>query len=265
MTEILWRCALSYVLGMPTEVRRQDTLEQTADYPSSLNNTINSLRDSLPVAPKVPILTQMQDVLIAEDTIIASMAEKLESLAVHYDNMAGALKESEAGEAFSEEDLQGEGVVLQPRPRLTILLAMNRDTDELPIIMSELDESATEIETRLCVIVLLYPSSANLHQETTHHISHVIPRRPRPLAPRSQRPRRTGRHHERNAPHPRQRRDQMRRISHLPPTTPRNARPPPRALRPLPNCLQQTRPRNCAAAAVSGGSREHCQGHDGPT
>ena len=35
------------------------------------------------------------------------MASHLESLASHYDQMAGALRESEAGEVFSEEDLQG--------------------------------------------------------------------------------------------------------------------------------------------------------------
>lgn len=86
----------------------EDILNQTADYHSSLNATIASLRDSLPAPPQIPILTQMQDVLIAQDTIIASMAEKLESLAVHYGQMAGALKETEeTGEGFSEEDMQG--------------------------------------------------------------------------------------------------------------------------------------------------------------
>jgi autophagy-related protein 17 len=86
----------------------EDVLNQTADYPSSLDATINSLRDSLPLPPQVPILTQMQDVLVAQDTIITSMAEKLESLAVHYGQMAGALKETEeTGEGFGEEDMQG--------------------------------------------------------------------------------------------------------------------------------------------------------------
>jgi autophagy-related protein 17 len=48
----------------------------------------------------------MQDILIAEDTVIASMAERLESLAGHYDGMAAALKDSEAGEVFADEDLE---------------------------------------------------------------------------------------------------------------------------------------------------------------
>lgn len=72
----------------------------------------------------------MQNTLTAQEANIASMAGLLESLASHYDQMAGALKESEAGEAFSEEDLQN----------------MNRDTEELPAIMSELEENAKAIE-----------------------------------------------------------------------------------------------------------------------
>jgi len=36
------------------------------------------------------------------------MARHLESLTAHYDQMAAALKGSEAGEAFSEGDLLGE-------------------------------------------------------------------------------------------------------------------------------------------------------------
>lgn len=39
--------------------------------------------------------------------VSTDMAGHLESLAGHYDQMAGALKESEAGEQFAEEDLQG--------------------------------------------------------------------------------------------------------------------------------------------------------------
>ena len=37
-----------------------------------------------------------------------SMASVLENLAGHYENMATALKESENGEAFTEEELFGE-------------------------------------------------------------------------------------------------------------------------------------------------------------
>ncbi|KAJ7931431.1 hypothetical protein B0H13DRAFT_1857841 [Mycena leptocephala] len=50
----------------------------------------------------------MDKLLTAQDGTITVMARHLESLAAHYDQMAGALNESEAGEAFSEEDLQDE-------------------------------------------------------------------------------------------------------------------------------------------------------------
>jgi hypothetical protein len=56
-------------------------------------------------------LPGIEKILASQDTLITSMAGHLESLAAHYDQMAGALRESEAGEAFSEEDLQGWCVV----------------------------------------------------------------------------------------------------------------------------------------------------------
>lgn len=106
-------------------------LSKTDDFPETLSRTIASIHDSLPESdPGAPILTLMQNTLTAQEANIASMAGLLESLASHYDQMAGALKESEAGEAFSEEDLQN----------------MNRDTEELPAIMSELEENAKAIE-----------------------------------------------------------------------------------------------------------------------
>ncbi|TFK27121.1 hypothetical protein FA15DRAFT_666617 [Coprinopsis marcescibilis] len=110
--------------------RLEGIINQTHGYPSSLRRTIENLRESLPGVPEVSALTRMQEAVVVQDNIVASMAEKLESLAGHYDQMAGALKDSEAGEGFSEEDLQ----------------AMNRDTEELPIIMGELDEAEKQID-----------------------------------------------------------------------------------------------------------------------
>ena len=49
------------------------------------------------------------------------MAQHLESLTSHYDQMAGALKDHEAGEEFGEEDLQGMYVLQVIRPLLTPL------------------------------------------------------------------------------------------------------------------------------------------------
>ncbi|KAJ6494746.1 autophagy-related protein 17 [Mycena vitilis] len=103
-----------------------DILNKTDEYPETLNTTTTAIREALPDVPPLPA---MEKLLNTQDGTITVMARHLESLAAHYDQMAGALHESEAGEAFSEEDLQ----------------AMNRDTEELPSIMNELEESLTSI------------------------------------------------------------------------------------------------------------------------
>ncbi|EGN98873.1 hypothetical protein SERLA73DRAFT_168466 [Serpula lacrymans var. lacrymans S7.3] len=104
-----------------------DVLASTYDYPETLLNTVSSIRESLPESSALP---SIRDIIISQEKISTQMASHLESLAAHYDQMAGALRESEAGESFSEEDLQD----------------MNRDTNELPSIMSELEESMKSIE-----------------------------------------------------------------------------------------------------------------------
>jgi autophagy-related protein 17 len=82
----------------------QDILSKTDEYPETLNTTTTTIRESLPDVPPLPAMDKL---LTAQDGTITVMARHLESLAAHYDQMAGALNESEAGEAFSEEDLQG--------------------------------------------------------------------------------------------------------------------------------------------------------------
>jgi autophagy-related protein 17 len=76
------------------------------------------------------------------------MARHLESLAAHYDQMASALRESEAGEEYAEDDLYGECSVpnLRWSSGSNRNLAMNRDTNELPSIISELEASCNAIE-----------------------------------------------------------------------------------------------------------------------
>ena len=44
--------------------------------------------------------------MTAQEQLVTSMAGLLENLANHYDGMASALKDTENGEVFSEEDLQ---------------------------------------------------------------------------------------------------------------------------------------------------------------
>jgi len=58
-----------------------------------------------------------------------NMARHLEGLAEHYDKMTEALHESEAGEEFSEEDIQD----------------MNRDAEELPKIIQEIEEDIASV------------------------------------------------------------------------------------------------------------------------
>ena len=52
------------------------------------------------------MLKRIQDAVIAQETNVTAMAGVLENLASHYDNMAGALRETEKGEVFGDEDLQ---------------------------------------------------------------------------------------------------------------------------------------------------------------
>ncbi|KAF7316900.1 Rab guanyl-nucleotide exchange factor [Mycena chlorophos] len=100
--------------------------DKTDDYPETLKNTTNSIRETLPHIPSLPSIDTL---LLAQDDTITMMARHLESLAAHYEQMADALHETEAGEAFGEEDLQ----------------AMNRDTAELPAIIGELEEGLASI------------------------------------------------------------------------------------------------------------------------
>ncbi|KAF7312338.1 Kinase activator [Mycena indigotica] len=107
-----------------------DILSQTDEYPEILQRTTSNITERLPDMSTLPAIDTL---LSTKDNTITAMARHLESLAAHYDQMAGALNEAEDGEAFGEEDLQ----------------AMNRDTEELPSIISELEESlASIISTR---------------------------------------------------------------------------------------------------------------------
>ncbi|KAF8223109.1 hypothetical protein L208DRAFT_1370346 [Tricholoma matsutake] len=105
-------------------------LSKTDEYPETLVKTVSSIRDTLPELPTPPAVF-VEETLAAQDKASTSMAAHLESLASHYDQMATALRESEAGEEFSDEDIHD----------------MNRDTNELPLIMAELEEAADIIES----------------------------------------------------------------------------------------------------------------------
>ncbi|KAE9401499.1 hypothetical protein BT96DRAFT_964986 [Gymnopus androsaceus JB14] len=104
----------------------EDSMSRTDDYPEKLTTAINAIREYLPETMPPPSIEQL---ITSQDAAKVGMAGHLESLAAHYDQMVNALRESEAGDAFSEDDLQD----------------MNRDTEELPSILTELEENLSSV------------------------------------------------------------------------------------------------------------------------
>jgi autophagy-related protein 17 len=99
----------------------------TQHFTPTLNERISDIENSLPTDAQS---SNIIDMITSQESTSTVMAQHLESLAQHYDQMASALHDSEAGEDFGEEDLQ----------------AMNRDTEELPAIMAELEDNISTIE-----------------------------------------------------------------------------------------------------------------------
>ena len=113
-------------------------------YPDTLTSAVTSIRDSLPTSLGFP---SIQPIVSTQEITTTAMAKHLESLASHFEQMESTLNDCEAGEELSEEDLRGMDI------RLTISFVityhdpeMNRDTDELPAIMAELEESVNVIQ-----------------------------------------------------------------------------------------------------------------------
>lgn len=84
----------------------QDIMSATYDYPETLLTTVSSIRESLPASSNAPP-PPIEAFLASQEKTTNAMARHLESLASHYDQMAGALHDSEAGIAYSEEEMQG--------------------------------------------------------------------------------------------------------------------------------------------------------------
>ena len=122
-------------------------MSTTYDYPETLSTTVSSIRDSLPVSNAPP---PIESLLVSQERTTTVMARHLESLASHYDQMANALHDSEAGIFHSEEEMQGRctmdpSVIIRGHTN-TNFVAMHRDTDELPAIMAELEEHVHSIQ-----------------------------------------------------------------------------------------------------------------------
>lgn len=80
---------------------------------------------------------------MAQEEKAHGMAVVLEILAKHYDNMAEILKDTENGEVLADDEWQGMFLKLKVEVNLIASpVAISRDTEELPVIMAELQESA---------------------------------------------------------------------------------------------------------------------------
>jgi autophagy-related protein 17 len=82
----------------------QDSLAVTTSYTATLQDTLRAIREALP--PDKPAV-DVRKILSTQGHWTTEMAHRLESLAEHFEKMEDALKDSEAGETFSEGDIHG--------------------------------------------------------------------------------------------------------------------------------------------------------------
>lgn len=86
------------------------------DHPEILALAIEAIRASLPeLSPETSLVLCIQNTLLAQDAVAATMGSLLESLASHYEQMYTALKETEDGEPFDDEDLLRAMFCLKPK------------------------------------------------------------------------------------------------------------------------------------------------------
>jgi autophagy-related protein 17 len=76
----------------------------TASYTATLHETLRAIRDALP--PDKPAV-DVQNILSTQAHWTTEMAHQLVGLAEHFEKMEDALKDSEAGEQFGDDDIQG--------------------------------------------------------------------------------------------------------------------------------------------------------------
>ncbi len=80
-----------------------DVLEQTTDFPIVLRNTIDAIENALPQDTMPVVYADLE----RQEQTVSEMAKHLESLAQHFDQMSSALQDTERGEDFAEQDIQG--------------------------------------------------------------------------------------------------------------------------------------------------------------
>ncbi|XP_006459322.1 hypothetical protein AGABI2DRAFT_184045 [Agaricus bisporus var. bisporus H97] len=132
-----------------------DLLGRTSDYSETLNQAIESILTSLPQsADGSQLAARMRDTIVDQDTVGTSMAGALESLASHFEQMDAALKDTEAGEILGEGDLQ----------------QMYRDVEELPAILSELEDGGRMIDAHHTSLL----AAQDIRNNNLVHLSSVL-------------------------------------------------------------------------------------------
>ncbi|EJD06985.1 uncharacterized protein FOMMEDRAFT_165630, partial [Fomitiporia mediterranea MF3/22] len=106
----------------------EDISSKTEGFSINLNESVQALQGALPTPGTIPSIREM---FASQEVASTNMANHLEGLASHYDQMAAALKDKEAGLEINEDDL----------------LDMNRDTDELPAIIAELEDDVANVKS----------------------------------------------------------------------------------------------------------------------
>jgi autophagy-related protein 17 len=86
----------------------EDLVLSTAGFPATIDAAVVAIRDGMPAIHHVGAQGLVKEVLEHQEKTSTGMAAHLESLAMHFDQIEGALRDSEAGEVFGEEDMMGE-------------------------------------------------------------------------------------------------------------------------------------------------------------
>jgi hypothetical protein len=123
----------------------------TASYTATLHETLRAIRDALP--PDKPVV-DVQEILSTQVHWTTEMAHQLVGLAEHFGKMEVALKDSEAGVRFGEDDIQGtQSCIVRLCGDSGTFQEMMRDAEELPIILAELEDAWKVVERSLYVLV----------------------------------------------------------------------------------------------------------------
>lgn len=92
------------------------------------------------------VIPPMDEIFASQEAISESMADHFSSLARHYHEMRDVEAQRETGEIFHEVDIQSLSMsVAEYIASLTKYSVMNRDTEELPAIIADLEQSMSTL------------------------------------------------------------------------------------------------------------------------